>query len=224
MATIGSFGDVVFEVSDKKSIFLSDIARSESSRWEDHELSIHKPRSRFIGGNLFDFTFTIKLRAEMGINPTVEMEKLRKKNRNGVTSPFLIGNKPISVNNFSIRQIDETFQHVDGIGRIAAIEARVTLKEHVNDNTKLKKTTTSNSTANAKKNKSAPATKKSTGTITITANSINIRNSPSMSAKIIGVAAKNQKYTVYGIKSGFYNIGNGKYIGANSKYSNYKKG
>ena len=224
MAVIASFGDVAFEISDTKSTLLSDMNHSEGSRWEDHELSIHKPRSRFISADLIDYTFTIKLKAELGVNPTVEMEKLRKNNRNGVTSPFLIGNKPLSVNNFSIRRIDETFQHINGNGQITAIEAKITLKEYVIDNTQLKKTTTSNTTANAKSNTTAPAAKKATGTITITATTINIRNGPSMDAKILGVAAKNQKYTVYGTNSGFYDIGNGKYIGANSKYSNFKSG
>ncbi|MEK3976050.1 SH3 domain-containing protein [Psychrobacillus sp. FSL K6-1267] len=60
--------------------------------------------------------------------------------------------------------------------------------------------------------------------MTITVKSVHIRSGPSASAKVLGYAFKGQKLDVKSLKNGWYSLGQGKYITANSAYSSLKKG
>ncbi|THD15379.1 phage tail protein [Anoxybacillus gonensis] len=219
LAKIGSFGDIVFEVSEKKTQTFTDFKRSGSAKWNDHEIIGHKPKSEFIGPGLEEISFTILLKAELGINPSEQLEKLRNMRDSGKVAPFILGGKPISQNYWSIQQLNESNKTVDNKGNILVVEVEVNLKEYV-----VKKKKATKKTVTSAEKKVTSNTKKTLGKITITVKSVHIRSGPSTSAKVIGYAYKGDTLTVYSENNGWYSLGQGKYITANPKYSTLKKG
>lgn len=218
MAKIGSLGDIVFEVSTKKTQTFGELSRTGSSRWNDHEIIGLKPISEFLGSDLEEITFSIILKAEFGVNPIKQLEIMRKIRDTGKTAPFLLGGKPISINHWSIRQISETHKIVDNKGNVLHVEASITLKEYV---VRKKK-----ATVKPKAAVKATAVKKKSGlgTMTITVKSVHIRSAPNVKGKVLGYAFKGQKLNVQSLSNGWYSLGQGKYITASTAYSSLKKG
>lgn len=225
MSKIGSFGDIIFEISSKKIKTFKDFERSGSARWEKHEINYRKPKLEFIGPDLETITYTILFKAELGINPIKEIEKLRKMRDTGKVASFIIGGKSISSNQWAIKDVRETNNEFDNKGNLLRSVVEVDLEEYyIKPKTATKKATTKTVKKKTTTTKTTTSKKKVLGKITITVKSVNIRSGPSTSHKVIGWAMKNDKFTVYSVKSGWYSLGNGKYISANSAYSTLKKG
>lgn len=217
---IGSYGDIIFEVSDKKAQTFKDFERSGSARWNDHEIIGMKSKSEFSGPGLDDLSITILLKAELGVNPIKQIEKLRAMKDGGKVAPFIVGDKPISKNYWSIQQMSESHKVIDSKGNTMSAEVSLSLKEYVIKIKKKKAKTSKNKTKSA----SSSTKKKTLGKIEITVKSVHIRSGASTSAKGIGYAYKGDTLTVYSEKNGWYSLGKGKYITASSKYSTLKKG
>ncbi|WP_163150949.1 phage tail protein [Anoxybacillus sp. MB8] len=128
---IGAFGDVVFEVTDKKIQTFYDFKRAGEARWHDHDIIGGKPKSEFNGPGLDEITFVVLLKAEFGINPTKQLEKLRNMRDQGKAAPFILGGKPISKHYFSIQKMSEEYKIVDNRGNIIVAEVELELKEYV---------------------------------------------------------------------------------------------
>lgn len=224
LSKIGTFGDVIFEVSNKTVLTFKDYNRNGSARWTDHEILNQKQKSEFIGPGLDDITFTIYLSASLGVNPAKEILKLRKMKDTGKVAPFVLGGKPISSNYWSLQGVNEGNEIRDNQGILLAATVELTLREYVIKKTHAKKTTSKKrKVSGAAKNKPVSKVKK-LGVITIIVKSVHIRSGPSTNAKVIGYAMKNDKLTVTSEKNGWYSLGQGKYITANAAYSTLKKG
>lgn len=130
MAKIGSYGDIVFEVSEKKTLTFTNLERKGSSRWSDHEVLNYKPISEFVGAALEEISFTILLKAELGVNPLKELERLRNMRDTGKVSPLIIGEKPVSKNQWSIQQLSESYKTIDDQGNVLSVEVSLGLKEY----------------------------------------------------------------------------------------------
>jgi len=219
MAKIGSFGDVIFEVSQKKILTFNDLEMKSSPKWDEHSIHRNKAKLEFDGPGLIELNHTLLLRAEQGINPMKEIAKLERMRDKGEAHHFILGQKPIAPNKFVIIDTSTGLRNIDQRGNVFSAEVTVSLKEYVESKSPVKKTT-----ANTKQKAATSSNKKSLGTITITVKSVNIRNGPSTNNKILGQAMNGQKLTVYSVKNGWYSLGGGKYITASSSYSKLKKG
>lgn len=221
MAIIGSYGEIVFEVSPSKTQTYTDFERTNSPRWLEHAVIGQKPILEFEGPGVDTISFTIKLRADLGVNPEEQLVKLRKFARWGQKALFIRGNKPISTNYWVIDNLNEKHKHIDNHGNVLTIEVDLSLKEYVNlpVNSTTKKTMSSNKDATK-----TATSKKATGTMKITVKSVHIRSGPGVNNKVLGYAMKDDVLTVYGEKDGWYSLGGGKYISANDAYSTFKKG
>ncbi|BAQ11439.1 p2 family protein [Bacillus sp. OxB-1] len=219
MAVIGSYGEVVFEVSPKKMLSFSELEKNNRSRWAEHEIQGQKAKLEFEGAGLDDLKYKLLLRAENGINPMKEMAKLEKMNDRGMAAHFILGNKPIAPNKFVITELSEALKNIDQLGNILSAEVTVSLKEYVEGKVQVKKTT-----SNTKLAPSTVSSKPKVGTMTITVKSVHIRSGPGANHKIIGYAMKGDKFTVLDEKNGWYSLGGGKYITASGQYSSLKKG
>ncbi|MEQ6355913.1 phage tail protein [Lysinibacillus sp. M3] len=219
MVKIGSFGDVIFEVSQKKTLTFNDLEMKSSPKWDEHSIHRNKAKLEFDGPGLIELNHTLLLRAEQGINPMKEITKLERMRDKGEAHHFILGQKPIAPNKFVIIDTSAGLRNIDQKGNVFSAEVTVSLKEYVESKSPVKKTT-----ANTKQKTATSSNKKSLGTITITVKSVNIRNGPSTNNKILGQAMNGQKLTVYSVKNGWYSLGGGKYITASSSYSKLKKG
>ncbi len=218
MAIIGSFGDVIFEVTTDKILTFNDLEKKSSAKWNEHDIQGNKAKLEFNGPGLIDASYSLLLRAEQGINPLKEIAKLERMQNKGEAYHFILGQKPIAPNKFVITDITSGLRKIDQMGNVLSAEVTVSLKEYVESRVLIKKTT-----ANTQQ-KATSSNKKSLGTMTITVKSVHIRNGPSVKHKVLGYAMKDQKFIVYEEKNGWYSLGGGKYITASNSYSTLKKG
>lgn len=156
MAVIGSLGTVIFEVSNKTQFsgmglgilgnYLNkktgnngitfktpnNFKRSSEARWAVHEIIGQKPVSEFIGPGLEKFSFEMILDANLGVDPTEELEKLRTMRDTGEKVFLILGDSPVLDNNSRvyITNLDEDVARVDSNGNIIAINVSISLKEY----------------------------------------------------------------------------------------------
>ncbi|MDT3416179.1 phage protein U [Brevibacillus aydinogluensis] len=131
MGQIGSFGEIVFEVSLEKIRTFSDLKRSASSRWNAHERFGQKPRSEFLGPNLDEISFVMRFDVSHGMDPKKEMDRLLAWCRSGRAETLIIGGIPIGMDKWVIKSVTQNWKVVDGSGRLLIGEADVTLEEYM---------------------------------------------------------------------------------------------
>lgn len=217
MPKIGSFGDLVFEISTKRIQTFKDFQRNRSARWHKHDIILRKPRLEFGGADLEDISLTVVFSIALGVSPQRQLDKLQIMINAGKVAPIILGGKPISHNYWVIESINDTIKEVNNKGVIVSVETTINLKEYAIIKKKVKpKVTVKSKTTNTK-------SKKTLGTITIKVKSVNIRSGPSTKNKVIGYAYKDKKFTVYSLKNGWYSLGKGKYITADNRYSTLKR-
>lgn len=213
-----AFGEIVFEVSENKTLTYNDFQRTTEPRWFEHKVLQDKPELEFEGAGSDNISLKILLRAELGINPEKQMARIREFARRGKKALFIRGNKPISVNYWVIKKAVEVHKVIDDKGNVLTLEVELNLMEYprgIEDEPKKK-------TISAVKKASNTKTSKQLGIITITAKSMHIRSDPGTNNKVLGYAIKNDKIKVIEEKNGWYALGGGKYISANSAYSTFK--
>ena len=128
---IGSLGEIVFEVTDKRVFTFDDLKRDSKMRYTAHEVIGRKPVTEFIGPDLEQISFKIYLSAAIGINPEREMKRIRDKRDAGEALTLILGDKVIGDNKWVIESIGESYLVVDQQGRIWTLSAEITLKEYV---------------------------------------------------------------------------------------------
>lgn len=133
MGAIGSFGDIIFEVSAEKMRTIEDFSRSASARWATHEIMGQKPKSEFLGPNLDTISFKMRFDIKYGVNPKAEMDKLLIMCRAGQAETLVIGGDVLGVDKWVIREVTQNWLHHDGLGRCIVGGADVTLEEYVGE-------------------------------------------------------------------------------------------
>ncbi|MCL6479550.1 MAG: phage tail protein [Peptococcaceae bacterium] len=133
MGVIGSFGDIVFEVSSEKIRTIDDFSRSASGRWAKHEIMGQKPKSEFLGPDLDVISFKMRFDVQFGVNPKAEMDKLLIMCRNGQAETLIVGGNALGVDKWVIKSVTQNWLRFDGSGRCIVGGADVTLEEYVGE-------------------------------------------------------------------------------------------
>lgn len=133
MGAIGSFSDIVFEVSAEKMRTLDDFSRSASGRWAIHEIIGQKPKSEFLGPSLDTISFKMRFDVQFGVNPKAEMDKLLIMCRAGHAETLIVGGEILGVDKWVIKEVTQNWLHHDGQGRCIVGEADVKLEEYVGE-------------------------------------------------------------------------------------------
>lgn len=128
---IGTWGDVVFTVSEKEIKTFNDYKRTESARWAKHEIHGQKTKSEFTGVDAGSLSFTMHFSAFHGVNPRDELNKFIKRVRSGEAHVLIIGNKRVGVNKWYIQSVNEKWNHVDNRGNVLTADLEVTMEEYV---------------------------------------------------------------------------------------------
>ncbi|WP_337366147.1 phage tail protein [Phascolarctobacterium sp.] len=127
---VGSMGDIPFVVSYGKIRTFSDYGRSGSGRWAKHDLIGRKPVMEFLGPDVEKVSLKIQLRADHGINPESELERLRKMRDTGAVFPFILGGAPVSDNYWLLEDIGENVSYWRAGGKILSVTVDITLTEY----------------------------------------------------------------------------------------------
>ncbi|RNB72182.1 phage tail protein [Brevibacillus panacihumi] len=131
MGQIGSFGEIIFEVSIDKVRSFDDFSRSASSRWNAHERFGQKPRSEFLGPSLDVINFVMRFDARFGMDPKAEMDRLLSWCREGRAETLIIGGTPIGMDQWTITSVTQNWLTLDGTGKVIIGEADVTMEEYM---------------------------------------------------------------------------------------------
>ena len=129
---IGSYGDIVFTVSEGKVLTFDGLEKDLSARFAKHEIHLNKPILEFIGESLAEIKLSIKLDTNLGINPKKQLDRIEQSVRNGERKVLMIGSNFIGY--FAIEKMSEKFKRVDNRGNILAIDIDLNLTESHYDN------------------------------------------------------------------------------------------
>lgn len=129
---VGSLGDIQFQVTDVENIFTFDgYSRSSSSRVAKHDVINGKPILEFMGPDLQEISFEIKINAFWGHNPKKEINRLIEYCENGKVLTFCLAGEPVGDNKWLLTKVAESAEHFDIDGNIIYSKAQVTLQEYV---------------------------------------------------------------------------------------------
>ena len=129
MAVIGSYGRVVFEVSDTRVLTLGGISQTVAARWQEHTVINTKPRSEFLSADLRGMTFSITLDAALGVRPRDMLRQLESMVEGGEVNYLIIGGRPVG-GLWKILTMSEAWDVVYSHGELAKATAKITLKEY----------------------------------------------------------------------------------------------
>jgi len=128
---IGSWGDLVFEVSGEIAKTFQELTEKSSGRWAEHETINTSPISEFLGPGLDELELSIIFTTMLGVNPQESYDELRDMVRKGEYHPLILGGFPLSGNFWRIDEISgeaKAFGPRDG--NIMWLEVGITAKEY----------------------------------------------------------------------------------------------
>ncbi|MER1986571.1 MAG: phage tail protein [Solibacillus sp.] len=128
---IGTWGSIVFEVSEKKVYTFSDFQRDEFSRWAKHDVLNQKPLPEFLGPDLGKITFSMKFSASLGVNPIKEFDRFVRMVRNGEAHTLVIGGKRYGVHKWYMPNTSQLMNYWDNKGHVLSGDLKVTMEEYV---------------------------------------------------------------------------------------------
>ncbi len=128
---IGSLGEVVFEVSESAIRTFDEYKRSGTGRWTAHEVIGQKPVLEFLGPDLEQISFTIRLDVALGLNPGQELAALRALRDGGRAVTLMLAGYPVTTNQWVVESLNESVTAMDNRGNILTASVEVALKEYV---------------------------------------------------------------------------------------------
>lgn len=132
MGVLGTFGDIVFEVSNQRINTFYDFIREATARYEQHQRILQKPKLEFLGPEADQITFTMRFDIRFGITDVkAEMDRLLRKCREGKAETLIIGGFRYGLHKWVVESVRQTMKVFDGNGRLLAGEVEATLREYV---------------------------------------------------------------------------------------------
>ncbi len=134
---VGAIGNVdmediiLFEVSDEKVLTFQNFVRNNSVRFAKNDILLKKPVSQYIGQDLDTIGFDITLKADWGVDPVEEMNKLIVAQRNGELVSIFIGDMAFGTYRWVIKGLTNNFEKVDNKGNILSITVNISFEEYI---------------------------------------------------------------------------------------------
>ncbi len=130
MAKIGSFGDLVFSVSDTTVKTFNDLQWKVSAKYATHDRHIKADLLEYLGPELDEISFSMVFSVFLGVNPLNEIEKLNDMIRTGVTGRLVIGGKVYGSYKWVITDGSNELERFDNKGNLWAAKVKLSLKEY----------------------------------------------------------------------------------------------
>jgi phage protein U len=125
---VGSFGRVVFQVSEEQLHLVKNVQRTTAARTEEHQVVGAKPRLEFLAPELDKVSFTVFWHRGFGADPRAEIKKLRELCTAGATRLLILGGE--NMGKFLLEEMQESWMHSGPNGAPLVAEASLTLKEY----------------------------------------------------------------------------------------------
>lgn len=128
---IGSFGEVVFEVSASRLRTFQDFQMQRSAKYSEHAIHGHKGLLEFTGLSASTASLKIKLDVNLGLDPQEELSTLHKILDNHEALPFILDGEPQGDGLWVLESIGENYEIIDNYGMATAVEVSLKLKEYI---------------------------------------------------------------------------------------------
>jgi len=125
---IGTFGPVVFTSSTSAVRTFSNLERSKSYRFAQHNVLIGKPRLEAIAPDLDTISFNMRFDLSHGIDPASELIKLGGIIEAGEPQALVVGDNMLGL--FVVEKLSEDWRRIDGRGQIIVASVSLQLKEY----------------------------------------------------------------------------------------------
>lgn len=158
-SNLGSYGDIVFQVSRGNVLTPEGIDLTISSKIEEHDNLGEAPYTEFIHRNLRSISLNIKLVYTLtDINDA--LLKLEKICENGEYYPLILGNKPLSKYGFMLTSFKQGIKSTNSNGELEVVNCSLTLKEYIPKLDRLLLPATNNLTTENRRNNGSGKNKK----------------------------------------------------------------
>ena len=130
---VGSLGDIVFEVSAPgdtaggRTVTPTEFTREHKARFEEHQVLGALPRLEFLAPDLATMALPITLRADMGVNPMAEADRIGKLCKEGKALRLILCGYNFGL--YVLESFSQRVRHGAG-GGIFGVEMTLNLKEY----------------------------------------------------------------------------------------------
>ena len=128
---VGTYGDIVFNVSHLQVLTPSNISGSTGADWADHEVLGSKTKSQYLGPQLRSYQMDIQLSSSFGVAPRTALDRLQEMSENGEVHYLIIGLAPLSMNKFAIESISDTWAVVGRTGVLTECKVTLTFRRYL---------------------------------------------------------------------------------------------
>ncbi len=127
MAKIGSFGDLIFSVSENTVKTFDKISWKTSAKYATHDRHIKADVQEFLGPEPGSISFTMAFSVFHGNNPLSEVMKLNEMVNNGIVERLVIGGRVYGSYKWVISSVASEMKRYDNKGGCWAATAQVTI-------------------------------------------------------------------------------------------------
>ncbi len=130
MARVGSFGDLVFSVSDKTVRTFDSMSWEFSADYATHDRHIKADLLEYIGPSIETISFSMVFSVFLGVNPLKEIRRLHNMVQSGYAQRLVIGGNVYGTYKWVMQKGTVDLKRFDRQGELWAATAKVTLKEY----------------------------------------------------------------------------------------------
>jgi len=130
VAKIGSFGDLVFSVSENTVKTFEKLSWQTSAKYATHDRHIKEDIQEFLGPEPGSISFTMAFSVFHGTNPLSEVMKLNEMVNKGIVERLVIGGRVYGSYKWVVSSVSSEMKRYDNKGGCWAATAKVTLKEY----------------------------------------------------------------------------------------------
>lgn len=130
MARIGSFGDLVFSVSENTVKTFDQISWKTSAKYATHDRHIKADVQEFLGPEPGSISFTMAFSVFYGTNPLSEVMKLNEMVKRGIIERLVIGGRVYGSYKWVISEVSAELKRYDNKGHCWAATAQVAMQEY----------------------------------------------------------------------------------------------
>ena len=122
---------ILFEVSQEKVFTFDGFVRTNNVRFAKNSVLLKKPVSQYVGPDLDKISFKIILKAQFGVNPQEEFNKLIHLQRDGTIVSIIIGKSPQGMYRWRIANLGMPWEVVDNRGNCISCTVDISFEEYI---------------------------------------------------------------------------------------------
>lgn len=130
MAIIGSWGNVVFEVSHKEIKTFTGLKWDVGAKFATHERHLKEPLLEFTGTELESISFSISFSAFLGSDPMYEIQKLNSAVKRGEANRLIIGSRAYGSCRWVATKASHSLDTFDNRGNLLTAKVSITMQSY----------------------------------------------------------------------------------------------